>query len=195
MRLIVPSNLITFSPSSNTVTLASPFDQIKEADVFKIRDDTSGEVLYNRNSPTYGITVSNGVITYAYDNAHQVYNDDLQVELEFGYYTPKIALFTTQTINASATLSPSSKVYVEGADSIWLDVNNAGASTSLTVNVYPYLSTTASAGAVIQTATISNTVKATQIVETGMPYIAVGAVNNDAANAASLNCSLIITWR
>jgi hypothetical protein len=86
---------------------------------------------------------------------------------------------------------------VEGADSIWLDTSNAGASTSVTVNVYPYLEGEAEAvaGAIIHTATISNTVKHTGIVESGMPYIAIGAINSDGSNAASLNAFLKITWK
>lgn len=198
MRLVVPKPLVTFSPSTNTITLASPFHQILEVDVLRIRDDTSGEILYDRNfNKNNIISVVGGVITYSYNNAHQAANDDLQVELEFGYYAPQINVFSTQAIAASATLSPSSKVYVEGADSIWLDASNAGASTSVTINVYPYLNDGAEtpAGAIIHTATISNTVKATNIVETGMPYIAIGAVNSDAANAASLNAVLKITWK
>jgi hypothetical protein len=197
MRLVVPKPLVTFAPSANTITLASPFHQILEVDVLRIRDDTTGEMLYDRSFPRNTISVVAGVITYSYDNAHQAANDDLQVELEFGYYAPQINVFTTQAVAASATLNPSSKVYVEGADSIWIDTSNAGASTNLTVNVYPYLNgdSEAVAGAVILPLTISNTVKATSIIETGMPYIAVGAVNNDASNAASLNAVLKITWK
>jgi hypothetical protein len=145
MRLVVPKPLVTFAPATNTITLASPFHQILEVDVLRIRDDTSGEIIYDRGFPRNRISVVGGVITYTYDNAHQAENDDLQVELEFGYYAPKINVFTTQAITASATLSPSSKVYVEGADSIWIDASNAGASTNLTVNVYPYFEDSAEA--------------------------------------------------
>jgi hypothetical protein len=195
MRLVVPKPLVTFAPASKTITLASPFNKILEVDVLRIRDDTTSEVIYDRNNPKYGITVTDGIITYTYNSDHQAADDDLQVELEFGYYAPKIAVFTTQAIAASATLSPSSKIYVQGADSIWIFANNAGASTSVSVNVYPYADSTASAGAVVLPLTISNTVQATSIVETGLPYISVGAVNNDASNAASLNVTLVITWR
>jgi hypothetical protein len=195
MHLIVPSSLVTFTPSSKTITLASPFDQVKEADVLRIRDDTSGEVIYDRHFPRNHITVANGVITYSYDNDHQAAVDDLQVELDFGYYSPKIAVFSAQAIAASATLSPSSRIYVEGAESIWIFANNAGTSTSVSVNVYPYPDSTSAAGSVILPLTISSIIQATSIIETGLPYISVGAVNADAVNAASLNVTLLITWR
>jgi hypothetical protein len=164
-------------------------------DVLRIRDDTTHELLYDRTNPKYGISVTGGAITYTYDSSHQAANDDIQIELEFGYYAPKINVFTTQAIAASATLSPSSKVYVEGAESIWIFASNAGASTSVSVNVYPYTDSGATAGAVVLPLTISNTVQATAIIETGLPYISIGATNNDGANAASLNVTLIVTWR
>jgi hypothetical protein len=195
MRLVVPKPLVTFAPSSKTITLASPFHQILEVDVLRIRDDTTHELLYDRTNPKYGISVTGSAITYTYDNSHQAANDDIQIELEFGYYAPNVNVFSTQAIAASATLSPSSKVYVEGAESIWIFASNAGASTSVSVNVYPHVNSDATAGAVVLPLTISNTVQATALVEAGLPYISVGAVNNDSSNAASLNVTLIVTWR
>lgn len=194
MRLIVPAGLITFNPTAKTITLASPFNQVVESQVLTIRDDTTGENIYERVNPKNPITVAAGVITYTYDSAHQLAADDLQVELEFGYYSPRVVIYSTQAVAAGQTNNSTTKLYVEGAASIWLMASETGAS-GVTINVYPYETSAANAGACIQTATISATVKASTLIETGLPYISLSAINGDGANAASVTAALIITWR
>lgn len=196
MHLNVPASLIHFTPASNTITLDPPFNQITDKDVFRIRDDTTKELIYDRQNLNRdsAISVANGVITYTYDNDHQASNDAVQIELEFGYYAPIISVWAGQSVSASATVNQSSKIYVEGAATIWLKAAETGAS-SVTINVLSYNTSDGPASSAISVATISSSTPAPIIVEVGLPYISLQVINGDAVNAASVTADLVITWR
>jgi hypothetical protein len=165
--------------------------------VKRIWDDTTKEMIYDRTNPKYGISVANGaaaVITYTYEKSHQAAGDDLQVELEFGFYAPRILIYDAVSVAAGATNNSATKLYIEGAASVWLMASETGAS-GVTINVNPYESATAAAGAVIASPTISASVSAASIVETGLPYVSLSAINGDGVNAATVTASLIVTRR
>ncbi len=196
MHLNVPPSLITFNPASKTITLGSPFNLINEKDILRIRDETTKEIIYDRGiaSTKITITIANEIITYTYDNDHQNASDDIQVELDFGYYAPRVAVWSNQAVAVGATVNQSSKLYVEGAATIWLIASESGAS-GVTFNVLSFETSNSSASSVIQTGSISSISPTPIIVEVGLPYIALQAINQDGSNAASITASLIITWR
>jgi hypothetical protein len=200
MRMLVPDELITFSPSTNQIILAPPFDQVIDREISFIRDVTAGNiVLYDQKNPySPGILVSNAnsvcTITYTHDNKNQLSTDKLQVELEYGFLTSRQVVFSSQAVVAGGTATQATKLFVKGAGTIWLIASESGAS-SVTFNVLSFEKSDSLASSAIQTGTISSATPAPIIVEVGLPYIAIQAINQDGANASNLTASFIITWR
>lgn len=194
MRMTVPDSLVTFDPDNNQITLASPFDQITEEHILKIRDDTTAEVLYDRGNPRNTVSVSAGVITYGYDNAHQAGTDDLQVELEFGYYSPEVVVFSAQALTASGSATSESKVYLAGASTIWLAGIYTGDASSVTIVVSGHIDDD-DTGDAIATMTVDSSLKHAKIqVPPGLAYASMEITNNDGVNTCAVTGALIPTW-
>ena len=77
---VIPRTYYELSAVANTITLSSPYDTITEEQIISICDLTTGDVIYSCEIPIrHTISVSSGVITFAYDNNSIAADDILQI--------------------------------------------------------------------------------------------------------------------
>lgn len=79
MFQVVPDENYSLDASSKEISLFSPFDSIKIESFLKIKNLTTGDEIYSSENMDHEISLSEGVITYSYQNPQHADTDKLQI--------------------------------------------------------------------------------------------------------------------
>lgn len=89
MDQIIPEAYYTFDASLKTITLTHPYDAVEIAQIKKIKDLDTTEVLYDRELNDEPISLTGGVITHTHGSSSgdQTDSDKLLIIVESGSFT------------------------------------------------------------------------------------------------------------